>query len=196
MKTLLLLTTALIFAGCLSPSPSPKPQYYMLQPAETFPVSEQSFDYPFLIIGPIDLSPYLDQPKFALQVSKHEIQYQEYHRWAEALEVNVASVVAENLRHYFQTTQIGPGAPKLLLRREQPRILVLINRMDVDLAGKAHLSVQWALNVKDKTDQPTVHLKSYQAQVQGDDMPARISALNQLVTAFSLDVARSIESEK
>lgn len=195
MKTLLLFTIPLLFTGCLSPKPSPKSQYYLLQPDKEFATSTKEFGLPFLIIGPVDLSPYLDQPKIAVQVGEHEIAYQEYHRWAEAVEENVASVLADNLRQYFQTPNIGPGAPKILLRLEQSRVLILINRMDLDLDGNVSLSVQWAVSLKDKNSPPKVHLQTYTTKASSEEIPDQVSALNQLVNTFSLDLAKSIEQE-
>lgn len=195
MKYLLLLTLSFLFAGCLSPSPSPKIQYYRLHPANEFGRSEKEFNLPYLIIGPIDLSPYLDQPKFALKVNEHEIEYQSYQRWAEPLEVNIASVLAGNLRQYFQTSKIGPGAPKLLLSRELSRVLILLNRVDVDLEGNAHLSVQWSLNLNQNGEASKVYEGTYDTQAQGSDMLSRVSALHQLFNEFSLDLARTLEDE-
>ena len=195
MKTLLFLTIPLFLAGCLSPSTSPKPTYYLLQPATDFARSEKEFTLPFLIIGPIDLSPYLDQPKIALRVGENQIEYQDYDRWAEPLDVNISSVLAENLRDYYQTPNVGQGAPKILLRRERPRVLILINRMDVSEKGVATLSTQWALSLKGKDIPSIVHQSDYQTEVQGTDMLSRVNALNQLLTEFSLALAKTIEEE-
>ncbi|MDF3129749.1 PqiC family protein [Kiritimatiellaeota bacterium B1221] len=195
MKTLLLLSLPLLFAGCLSPSASPARKYYQLQEAEITEVSKKKMDFPFLVIGPVDVSPYLDQSKFALRVNSHEIEYQEYQRWAEPLELNISSILAANLRQYFQTTDISPTAPKLLLGQEQSRVMILINRMDVDTDGKAFLSIQWAMLNREKKNDSIVHEKDYQTTVSQNDMLGRVTALNRLITEFSLDLAKGIEKE-
>ncbi len=195
MKTFLLLSLPLFFAGCISPHTSPEPKYYQLRKSEISERTEKDFSIPFLVIGPVDLNPYLDHPRFALRIGQHEIQYQEYQRWAEPLELNISSVLAANLRQYFQTTVISPIAPKLLLGKEQGRVMILINRMDVDSEGNAELEVQWAMLNRDGKENSIIHESLYKSIAQDTGMLARVEALNDCITAFSLDLAKGIENE-
>lgn len=196
MKKMLFITLPLLLTGCLSPKPSRQPAFYQLREAADLPRAEADFPLPFLIIGPVDLSPYLDQPRFALRLTENEIQYQEYQRWAEPLAQNIASVLSANLRHYFQTADIGPHAPRLVLNKEQPRVLLLINRLDVDQDNQAMLDLQWALTPPPSGGKPAVHQGTYLTRAASDSPADRVAALNQLLTECSLDIAKTIEGER
>jgi len=195
MKRLLLLSIPLLFAGCISPKTSPVQKNYQLLPAETMGTSSKEFTLPFLVIGPVEINLYLDQSRFALRVNDHQIQYQDYQRWAEPLGNNISNVLSANLRTYFQVSDILPNTPRLLLGKEQLRVIILVNRMDVDLEGKALLDVQWFLINPKQKKEALIHTGTYTGTAADTTMLSRVTALNKLLTEFSLDLAKGLEKE-
>ncbi|WFB35874.1 PqiC family protein [Kiritimatiellota bacterium B12222] len=195
MKNLLFLTLPLLFASCLSPSTSPEPHYYQLQSKPDLGTSKKEFAIPYLIVGPVAVSPYLDRPQIVLRENEHQIKYLSNERWAEPLTVNISTVVASNLRQHFDTTDISPGAPTLAINKEENRVLILINRLDVDVDGNAYLDVQWGIVFPNPDKESIPHEGIYQTKITQDTMLDRVTALNDLIAEFSADLAKSIAEE-
>lgn len=72
----------LIFEACAA-APQ-QVQYYVLETAAPASPSAE-IQAPLVVVGPVHLAEYLDQPSLAMQQGAHQIHFAQYHVWAEDL---------------------------------------------------------------------------------------------------------------
>lgn len=87
--------------GCSS-SPKIETQQYLLVPSKQMSDADASIQKArakkqLIIVEPIQLATYLDQPGIILMTDKHQIEVAHYHRWAEPLDQNIHRFMLEVL---------------------------------------------------------------------------------------------------
>lgn len=132
-----ILLTAVAAAGCAS-APS---RFYTLsstatakgQPAANYSVA----------IGPVTIPATVDHPQFTVQVEPNRVELEEFNRWAEPLNQNIASVVAGDLAALLGTSQVAAGP----LANFQPDYLVTIRiqRFDSVPGQSALVEALWVV---------------------------------------------------
>ena len=97
MSKYLWLSIILFAAGC-SGQPKIETQLFLLTPDTQDSATESSqAEKQVIIVEPIKLANYLDQPGIVLQTGKNKIQVAHYHRWAEPLGQNIHRFILEVL---------------------------------------------------------------------------------------------------
>jgi len=195
MKSLLhvlsLCLTAVFLTACLNPGTTPPTTYYHLRAVDPAPAPLATLDTP-LIVGPVEVSPYLDDPRLVTRPSSHRIDYNELHRWAEPLEKNIAAVVAENLSSLLNTRGITAFNSGSGLRREVHSIRIRITGFEIDEEGTATFKASVAhLSGRETINHAFLRVTD-SAPVQGDTPEDRVESLNSLVSDFSVALAREL----
>jgi uncharacterized lipoprotein YmbA len=182
--------TALLGLGACASTPS---RFYILNtlPAsETTPATAAARG-PVIGVGPISFPKYLDRPQIVTRASRHQVTLGEFDRWAEPLQENFSSVLAENLALLIPTDQI--------LLNPWPRPATLDYQVGVEvlhfdgwLGGESALIARWSIldRAERELSSRKVHL---QAPTGGRDYEALVVALNQMLEALSRDLATAIQ---
>ena len=98
------LLSLLLLCGCASKAPN----YYVLHSlqGEAPDVKTARAENDLTIgVGPIKIPEYLDRPQMATRSTPYSLQFAEFDKWAEPLDKNLASVLAENLSILLSTDQ-------------------------------------------------------------------------------------------
>jgi uncharacterized lipoprotein YmbA len=185
------LVAALLGLGACASSPS---RFYILN---TLPASEAlpataAERGPVIGVGPITLPKYLERPQIVTRASRNQLALGEFDRWAEPLQDNVSSVLAENLALLIPTDQIllNPWSRPATLDY-QVRVEVL--HFDGWLGGENSLIARWS--ILDRAERELLSRKSHlNAPVGGRDYEAMVVALNQMLETLSRDIAAAIQS--
>ncbi|MGA0367965.1 MAG: PqiC family protein [Kiritimatiellia bacterium] len=179
ISSLLLLLPTLLLTGCLSPGPSPSVRYFRITERAPAPEVVGSIDTPTQI-GPVEIAPYLRRPQRAIRQGGQEIVYQEFERWAEPLEINLADTLTRDLAALLGSEQIIAYSPRMANNSIPQQLRLHIHRFDVNNQGLAELLATYSL-ITDPSTVPPVH--RFQATLQAADpsTAAQVAALNSLV---------------
>lgn len=173
MKFSFCLPTLLTLTACLSPSTSPEPAYYQLQPVdlEAFP---GTVSFEGLVLEPVEMADYLDRPQMAQRLEPHRLDYLEYHRWAEPLDENITDVMAANL-----ASLAGPGVPVLTVAEigsDPPRLHLRVLRFEAAPGGDAVLEAAYRWSPDGNSGRLRLD-----ASVEGDTHSAAVAAQSRLL---------------
>lgn len=196
MRTLsaLYLTAVMLFAltGCAATPPS---RFYVLGPVASDPTVIPAASAPAIGVGPVNLPDYLDRPQIVVRSGAYELRYDETHRWAENLQDNVSSVLAENLARLVPTDQVA-RFPWGRATAVDFQVVANISRFDAEANGTVVLSVRWKLYRGENRKRISTEKTSvFKETFQGDNYPEIVAAQSRALDAFSHEVAAAIHKE-
>jgi uncharacterized protein len=177
---------AVAAAGCAS-SPS---HFYTLNstatgdgsPAANFAV----------VVGPVSIPALVDRPQFMVQVATNRVEVNEFNRWAEPLNDNIAGVIARDLAALLGTPRVAT-AP---LANFDPayRVSIDIQRFE-SVRGKSVLvEAMWV--VHRTTGGVTCSGRTLASEpVSGDSFDALAAAHSRALAKVSADIAAVIRTE-
>jgi uncharacterized protein len=185
------LVAALLGLGACASTPS---RFYLLStlPASGTVPAAAADRGPVVGVGPITLPKYLDRPQLVTRASRNQLTLGEFDRWAEPLQENFSSVLAENLAVLIPTDHIllnpWPGSATV---DYQVRVEVL--QFDGWLGGESSFIARWS--ILDRAEHELVSRKvQLNAPAGGRDYEALVVALNQVIETLSRDIATAIQS--
>src|ERR1035437_3968195 len=137
---------ALLLSGCLSIPNSPTPRFYTLSPVNEKQESKKINITPHVIIGvgPLKIPKYLDRPQIVTKTKEKMLQFAQFDRWGESLDLGLARLIREDL------TVMIPGA-KLTLYPWNPsiavkyQVVVELVQMDSELDRDMFFVAQWMI---------------------------------------------------
>jgi len=144
-------------------------------------------------IGPIKLPEYLDRPQIMSRSGGNELEYTEFHQWAEPLKDNFARVLGENLSVLIPTNRIY-FFPWKRSAGIDFQLEVDVIRFEGSLEGDSFFTVRWTLYGKDRSQPLLLEKSTFRQTPAGKDYEAMVSALNQTLEQFSRVVAKAIHS--
>jgi len=192
LLTFLFVPAGLLFlTGCLQPGSTPVTTFYQLRPADPPPAGISEFEGAMLI-GPIELSPYLNNPRLVARPSPHRLEYLEHHRWAEPLEQNLANVLAVDISTLLQSKQVYAYSPRTGVQNDIHSLRMRLNTFEVDEKGQAVLDIL-VIHFKgsSSTKNPILHYE-LKGPVEGPSPEQHVQALNALVNELSVTLAREV----
>lgn len=90
---------ALALSGCISVSNSPTPRFYVLGAVYESQVSKKINIAPDVVIGvgPVKIPQYQDRPQIVTRSKEEMLEFAQFDRWGESLDLGVARLIGENL---------------------------------------------------------------------------------------------------
>ena len=189
---LLLALACLAAPACRTSQPA---RYYLLSADIAADPASATRAQPAVGIGPIAFPQYLDRPQMVTREGSSELEISELHRWAEPLESNFLSVLADNLTARLGSDRVY-GFPWPARRSIDRRVTGEVARFDVDETGRAVLEVRWQVtDGEGEAVVPTRRSRYTQTSAAGDHA-AMVSALAATVAAFATEVAGAVEGTR
>lgn len=183
-------TMPLALAAC---STSPPVRYFSLEPV--FEGAENSAEaQPIVGLGQLRTPNFLFRSQLVTRDRGGELVVHDFRRWSEPLDQAIHRVVAANTDSLVDDmTVIGfPFASQL---RPDYRVHGNVERFDADASGEAVLVVQWSMTARDGTVLTPFRRSRYTARAANADDPAAVvQALNEVLGAFSQDIAGELEA--
>ena len=194
LLTSLALPCLLLTSGCLSPGSSPEVTFYQLRPSTAAPEAIATFEEP-LIVGPIELSPYINNARLVYRPTMHQVAYRELHRWAEPIEQNLANVIASDISDLLNGQKVFAYSPRVGIQNEAHSLRMRIHRFEIDKDGNAVLEIS-AVHLKgtEPLRNPILHLE-LKATPDSSGIDDQVTSLNGLVHELSLALAREIKND-
>ncbi|MGO9532219.1 MAG: membrane integrity-associated transporter subunit PqiC [Syntrophobacteraceae bacterium] len=181
-----------LFCGCASKSPN----YYVLHSlqSEAPGVKTARAESDLTIgVGPIKIPEYLDRPQMATRSTPNSLEFAEFDKWAEPLDKNLASVLAENLSILLSTDRVVVF-PWVGSRHVLYQVTVDVAQMEYTPDGKAVLVAGWSVFGNDGDKLLETKRSRIIVPVQSTGFEAVASAQSRAVGDMSREIAACIES--
>ena len=179
----------LLLTGCGS---SPPVRYFSLDPVLA-PAAGDEEAATIVGIGQLRTPNFLFRSQMVTRTSGGELIVHDFRRWSEPLDQAIHRVVAANLDALLAGATVV-AFPYESHTRPDRRIHGNVERFDVDSAGLAVLVVQWGIVDRDGATRKPPHRARYESAAgAADDPVAAVAALNQVLAAFSRDIAAHLD---
>jgi uncharacterized lipoprotein YmbA len=178
-----------MLAGCATP-PS---KFYILSSVATDTTAQPALLETAIGVGPVELPKYLDRPQIAVRSGANELFYNETHRWAEVLQDNVTSVLAQNLALLVPTDKVSvfPWGRSTAIDYQ---VVAEISRFDADASGIVVLSAYWKL-YREESREVIAQKKTVITEPAGDASYANIvAAQSRALAALSREITAAIRA--
>jgi uncharacterized lipoprotein YmbA len=188
--------SALALAGCLNLKRVADPtRFYVLSavPAGTSDTVGSHGDLA-LGLGRVDIPAYLLDRRIALRQGANEINYSEYHRWAERLDIGLQRVLGANLSSQLSSDRVVLSA----WQRGEVRaeVYVSVQRFECDERGRVVLEARW--RIASPGGEKTLHASHSHITRQGpvlrDDPEGAVGELSQAVAELSRQITATVQS--
>lgn len=180
----------LSLTACLGSTPPS--HFYLLEPVDqaerSRPVSEATRNL-IIALAPIRIPKYVNRPQIVTAIGKNAYKLNELNRWAEALDDNIARVLAQDLTVLVPAEVVTLNGSS---RSKQAAFRVHVNILEfhVDPRGQAGLTAQW--NVSRGEQQVVVRQVAYHVPASTTDYRVMVEALNQCLNRLSRDIASAL----
>jgi uncharacterized lipoprotein YmbA len=189
---------ALIFgvvemAGCFR---SPSPHFYSLVSQERVASAAQlAPDGVSVEVAPLIFPQYLDDPRIVVRSGPHEVLKDEYERWIEDLDLNFRRVLLSDLSRHLKSGNVFSS--DLYGQRSAAQVVqVEVLQFDVSDDNKAVLKARWAAaRSREALNTATLTVSQFEGQAASGSSEARVSALSELIDAFSHEVAQKVAAQ-
>ena len=184
------------FATLSACASSPDSRLYLMKSANG-PVISQTSSNVSVQVGPIVMPEYLKRPEIVYRSNVHDINVNEYDRWAESLERNMTSVITSNLATHLGTEQAFDYYANFSIT---PDYVVRLNVNEFSRVSRdtVSLSVSWEL-VNKSSRQDKLYLENIKTTIRyseddKDDANVGnvIAAMNEALNELSLTIANKI----
>ena len=186
--THLFLTTlvAAMAAGCAS---APSRYYNLTSTATADGTPAASYA---VVVNPVSVPAVVDRPEFTVQIAPNRVAVDEFNRWAEPLNDNIASVVAGDLAVLLGTPQVAT----VRLANFDPayRVTIAIQRFE-SVPGKSVLvEALWVVHQSAGDTAQSGHTVASEP-VSGNGFDALAAAHSRALAKVSGDIAAAIRAE-
>ena len=189
---------AVSFTGCISIPTSPTPRYYALTPMnENKAVVADSMsarlNAMIIGIGPVKIPEYLNRPQIVTMNNEKMLQFAQFDRWGESLDLGLARLIREDLTSILPGTKLTlyPWNPLVTVKYQ---VAVEIIQLDSDLAKDMHFVVQWT--VIDVQNSKTVIIKrsEFRLPIVSHNYSGLAQTLSTACSSLSDQIAQALAS--
>jgi len=188
----ILLLSLLLLCGCASKAPN----YYVLHSLQSeapdVKITRAENDLS-IGVGPIKIPEYLERPQMAIRSTPNSLQFAEFDKWAEPLEKNLASVLAENLSILLSTDRVAVF-PWTGSRQVLYQVAVDVSQMECTPDGKAVLVADWSVYGNSGDKLLEIKRSRIIVPVESAGFEAIAAAQSRAVGDMSREIAACIES--
>lgn len=191
MKSIVLVVVSTLLTGCASTPPSRTYILSSLADRPTPRVSPTPLDEVAISIARVHIPKHLDRPSIVTQQDEVELAISEFHRWGQPLADNIGDVLQLNL------TGLLPGSLVLqdrsfLAQSAAIIVDVQIFRLTGTLGAEAHLEAHWSLIRQEDKSLLSIEAGRYSQPLDSSEYAAYVTAVNQMVTDMSHDIAAAV----
>jgi uncharacterized lipoprotein YmbA len=181
---------ALILNGCMSAHNSVTPRFYMLQAMNENQVSQKIDIASDLIIGvgPVKIPEYLNRSQMVTQNNEKMLQFAEFDRWGEALDLGLSHLIREDLTVMLPRTKfiLYPWSPYTQVKYQ---VVAEIVQLNSDLKKNLFLVVQWQIIDMQKKKTMIIKRTEYLQPIIPQDYSGLAKTLSTVCGSLSNDIA-------
>lgn len=181
----LIIMAAAIAAGCAS-APS---RFYTLNATAK---ADGSAAAPYaVVVGPVSVPKLVDHPQITVQAAPNRVELEEFNRWAEPLNQNIARAVAGDLALLLGSSQVTAAPPANF--ESAYRVSITIQRFESKPGQTALIEALWVVHKTGGAAQSGHTVVSEPVSEEGFD--ALVAAHSRALAKVSGDIAAAIRSE-
>ena len=183
----------LLVLGCAS---SPSPRFYTLSSLQGGGSErrESTPDQgPFITVGPIKFSEYLDRTEIVTRSSSNKITLSDFDVWAGSLAEDFSRVLAENLSVLLSTENVIVY-PRLYPGLTKYQIAMDVIRFDGTLGGDVSLIARWGIFEGKERKLVSVRKSTIIEPSGGKSYEAMVAADSRALEKLSREIAETIKS--
>jgi len=190
-----IMITILSLSGCISIPTSPTPRFYALSAINENSSSKKINIAPGTIIGvgPVKIPEYLDRPQIVTQSDAKMLQFAQFDRWGESLDLGVARLIREDLTMRLPGAKwcLYPWNPAIAVKYQ---VLVEIVQLDSNLDKDMDFVVQWT--VLDVQNSKTVMIKrsEFHEPIVPKSYSGLVTTLSKACASLSSQIAEAFPS--
>lgn len=188
-KPITVAVIALLIGTLTACSTSPAPRFYIIEPTSKSAGMQTNKDL-IIAVGQVKLPAHLNRKEIVTYDQRNRVNLAEFDRWAEPLNENITSVLAENLSELIPSDQVH-AYPWDVAHNFDYTVWVRVITFGESPDGEIVLSTSWMIH--NASDMPVKYMKTrYSAARQGDDMVALVAAMSQTIEQLSHDIATAL----
>lgn len=191
-----ILGAALIVAGCVTTSPTPK--FYTLSSLGSGEPRQQvtSTDgQSIILVGPVRIPHYLDRSQIATRSDKNELELSEFNRWGGSLNEDISRALSENLSFLLADKNLRaikwsasiPGKAKY-------QVPVDVMRFEGAPGESVRLSAVWTVMSDSGKSVFVTAGTDIREPVEGADYTALVASMSRALEKMSQEIAESIKT--
>lgn len=189
------LAFTVFLSGCVSPSESPSPRFYTLQPADKDKIT-QRFDTAantVIGVGPVKIPGYMNRPQIVTRDKNKMLKFAQFDRWAESLDTALTRLINENLTIMLPqaTIELFPWNLLIPLRYQ---VIADIIKIESQLDGDLILVAQWSIIDLDKKTAVFTKRSEFLQPINPHNYAGLAEALSIACTALSSQIADAFSS--
>jgi uncharacterized lipoprotein YmbA len=148
---------------------------------------------PAIGLGPLTLPKYVDRPQIVTRTSPYELNFAEFDRWAEPLEVNFLRAMAEDLSRQIPTDRIAlfPWPPGT---RIDYQVMVDVTEFYLQREGQSSLVALWSIFMGEGKEALVSRKSRFRAPAGTQDYGAMVAAMSQTVAEFGREIAAALRT--
>ena len=183
----------LIMIGCAGSAPT---KFYSLHSLITAEAAQKavSADHNIAIgIGPVKIPDYLDRPNIITRTGQHEVNIDDFNKWAGSLKSDISRVLAENLSIILSTDRVYtyPWESYIPLKY---RVVVNVTRFDGVFGEDVLLNANWSILGKNGKKPLLINRSSFSEKTVEKSYAALVDAQSRLLENLSRDIADAIKT--
>lgn len=171
-------------------SRSPKPNYFVLNPAHFFSKSMHT-QTSTIGIDPIATPQYLQKPQLAVRMANNQVSYDEFNRWAEQFDSNITRVLQTNLNKLLPKC-IVESSPWPIGFTPTYRVQIKLIRFEANHKGYSILQADYQIVNHTGDKFYAKKTKHYRRKLPNLRVHSIVDSMNANLTAFSQHIAQSL----
>lgn len=182
-----------VLSGCISVPNSPTPRFYVLEAIYENQVSKKiniAFDV-FIGVGPVKIPEYQDRPQIVTRGREKMLNFAQFDRWGEPLDLGVARLIRENLMVMLPGAKISlyPWNPSVAVKYQ---VAVEIIQLDSELDKDLFLVSQWL--VIDAQNAKTIIIKrsEFRQPIIPQNYSGLVKTLSTACASLSSEIAEAL----
>ncbi len=194
-RLILLCILSLVLSAC---STTQQSKFYLLEVLEneSEASSRSLLNTSSIELRVANIPGYLDRPQIVTRGKNHNVEINEYHRWAEPLQENFAQVLAVNINRKITPTAMVYGRAISPVKPDY-RLFVKMLRFDSDTqSGNVFLKVQWTLQKIINNNTLIRNLEQIKIPVSQSDFTARVRGHSQAIAILADQIASEIREHQ
>jgi len=190
-KRLGLLCTVLGLSGCISIPTSPTPRFYALAASSDLSVSK-SINLPSDVIigvGPVTIPEYLDRPQIVTMTPSKMLQFAQFDRWGESLNLGLARIIREDLAGNLGKAKLTlyPWNPSMEVKYQ---VLVEIVQFDSQIDGNMTFEVQWTIVDLQKSKVLMIKKSVFRQAINPQNYSGLVQTISKACALLSAQIAQ------
>jgi len=186
---------ALIVSGCVSIPNSPTPRFYALSSTDKVGAISNNLNAIIIGIGPVKIPEYLDRPQMVTINKAKMLQFAQFDRWGESLDLGLARLIREDLTINLPKVKwtLYPWNPSMPVRYQ---VLVEIVQLDSQLDRDMFFVAQWT--IIDLKDSKTLLVKrsEFRKAINPPNYSGLAQTLSTACSSLSDQIAQALASLK